>query len=233
MADGGWERSPTGIAIANRNNSLLDDFKRALPDFRPQDNVGSAYCVRRYVVDEHLGGPEGLAIARHELAKRGIRLILDFVPNHVALDHPWVSEHPEFFIQGNADDAKNDPVSFAQVGGRVFACGRDPYFPAWQDVLQLNAFQPGLRQTVLGSVSSIAGQCDGIRCDMAMLLLNSIFERTWGSRAGQRPATNTGVTCFLPSRKRILNFSLLPKLLGPRVGATTTGVRLLLRQTAL
>ena len=184
-----WERSPAGIAIANRNNSLLDDFKRALPDFRLLDNVGSAYCVRRYSVNELLGGPEGLAVARQELAKRGVRLILDFVPNHVALDHPWVSEHPEFFIQGNADDAKNDPVSFAQVGGRVFACGRDPYFPAWQDVLQLNAFQPGLRQAAIETVSSIARQCDGIRCDMAMLLLNPIFERTWGNRAGQRPAT--------------------------------------------
>jgi Alpha amylase, catalytic domain len=186
---GVWERSPAGIAIANRNKSLLDDFKRALPDFRPQDNVGSAYCVRRYSVDEHLGGPEGLAVVRTELAKRGIRLVLDFVPNHVALDHPWAGEHPEFFIQGNLDDAKNDPVSFAQVGGRVFACGRDPYFPAWQDVLQLNAFQPGLRQAAIETVSSIARQCDGIRCDMAMLLLNSIFERTWGNRAGKQPAT--------------------------------------------
>ena len=46
-------------------------------------------------------------------------------------------------------------------------------------------FNPRLRQAVLETVSSIAGQCDGIRCDMAMLLLNSIFERTWGSRAGQ------------------------------------------------
>ena len=91
---GVWERSPAGIAIANQNNSLVDDFKRALPDFRPQDNVGSAYCVRRYVVDKQLGGPEGLSAARQELAKRGIRLILDFVPNHVARDHPWVIVHP-------------------------------------------------------------------------------------------------------------------------------------------
>jgi hypothetical protein len=187
---GVWERSPAGIAIANRNKNLLDDFKRALPDFRLQDNVGSPYCVRRYVVDQHLGGREGLASARRELAKRNIRLILDFVPNHVAPDHPWVGEHPEYFIQGGAEDARNDPVSFAQVGGRVFACGRDPYFPAWQDVLQLNAFQPGLRQAVIETVSDIAGQCDGIRCDMAMLLLNSIFERTWGSRAGKPPATD-------------------------------------------
>lgn len=185
---GVWERSPAGIAVANRNQGLLEDFRRALTDFQPEDNVGSPYCVRRYVVDEHLGGPAGLATARGELARRGIKLILDFVPNHVAPDHPWVFEHPEYFVQGNADDARNDPASFVEAGGQVFACGRDPYFPAWPDVLQLNAFQPGLRQAVIETVAEIAGQCDGIRCDMAMLLLNTIFERTWGARAGTRPA---------------------------------------------
>ncbi len=186
---GVWERSPAGIAVANQNKNLLDDFRRALPDFRPQDNVGSPYCVRRYVVDQHLGGPRGLAVARKELAKRNMRLLLDFVPNHVAPDHPWASAHPEYFVQGNAEDARNDPASFVTIEGRVFACGRDPYFPAWQDVLQLNAFQPGLRKAVIDTISSIADQCDGVRCDMAMLMLNPIFERTWGSRAGQRPAT--------------------------------------------
>ncbi|MGB7950150.1 MAG: alpha-amylase family glycosyl hydrolase, partial [Candidatus Binatia bacterium] len=184
-----WERSPAGIAIANQNKDLLADFKRALPDYRQHDNVGSPYCVRRYVVDEHLGGPAGLAAARRALAQRNIRLILDFVPNHVARDHPWVTDHPEYFIQGDPDDVARDPVSFTKVGGRVFACGRDPYFPAWQDVLQLNAFQPGLREAVNETVSLIASQCDGIRCDMAMLLLNAIFERTWGGRVGHAPAT--------------------------------------------
>ena len=198
---GVWERSPAGIAIANQNKGLLEDFRRALPDFRPEDNVGSPYCVRQYVVDEHLGGPEGLAIARRELAKRGLKLILDFVPNHVAPDHPWVIDHPEYFVQGNADDARNDPASFVEAGGKVFACGRDPYFPAWPDVLQLNAFQPGLRQAVIETLSDIAGQSDGVRCDMAMLLLNQIFERTWGSRAGQRPATEYWVEVISAIKK--------------------------------
>src|SRR5262245_45741631 len=134
---GVWERSPGGIAIANRNQNLRADFQRALPDFQLADNVGSPYCIRRYVVDAHLGGPEGLAHVRKELARRGMRLILDFVPNHVAPDHPWVDEHPEYFIRGSAEDARNDPASFFVKDGRVFACGRDPYFPAWADVLQL------------------------------------------------------------------------------------------------
>ncbi|HAM51900.1 MAG TPA: alpha-amylase [Nitrospiraceae bacterium] len=199
---GVWERSPTGIQVANKNQSLIADFRRALTDFRPEDNIGSPYCVRRYVVDNHLGGPEGLAIARQELKKLGVRLILDFVPNHVARDHPWVIEHPEYFIQGTAGEASHDPTSFVEIGGKVFACGRDPYFPAWQDVLQVNAFQPALRQAAIEAVSDIASQCDGVRCDMAMLLLTAIFERTWGSRAGQRPATEYWVN-MIPAIKKV------------------------------
>ena len=185
---GVWERSPAGIEISMHNPGLLEDFRRALPDFSPQDNAGSPYCVRRYVVDEQLGGPNGLAAARSMLSKRGLRLILDLVPNHVAPDHPWAVDHPEYFVQGNADDLSRDPASFVEVAGRVFARGRDPYFPAWPDVLQLNAFQPALRQAVIETVTDIGGQCDGIRCDMAMLMLNDIFERTWGPRAGAKPA---------------------------------------------
>ena len=132
---------------------------------------------------------DGLAAAREQLAKRGIRLILDFVPNHVAPDHPWVGSNPEYFIQGSVADARNDPASYLQLDGGVFACGRDPYFPAWPDVLQLNAFDPGLRRAAAETLRNIAEQSDGVRCDMAMLLLNPVFERTWGGRAGPRPPT--------------------------------------------
>ncbi len=185
---GVWERSPAGIEISMRNAGLLQDFRRALPDFSAADNVGSPYCVRRYVVDDHLGGPSGLAVARERLAERRLRLILDFVPNHVAPDHPWVSAHPEYFIQGDDEDLRRDPASFIAAGGKVLACGRDPYFPAWPDVLQLNAFDPGLRSAAVETVREIADQCDGVRCDMAMLMMSDVFERTWGPRAGARPA---------------------------------------------
>jgi len=184
---GVWERSPAGIAVSMGNQGLLDDFHRALPDFTAADNVGSPYCVRNYVVDPHLGGAQGLAKARKELAKRGLRLILDFVPNHVAPDHPWAKDHPEFFIQGTPEDALREPAAFLAVGRDVFACGRDPFFPAWPDVLQLNAFNPGLRQATIDTLLGIAGQCDGVRCDMSMLMLNIIFERTWGEKAGAKP----------------------------------------------
>ncbi|MBO0910659.1 MAG: alpha-amylase [Acidobacteria bacterium] len=203
---GVWERSPASIAISNQNKTLVDDFKRALPDFSVEDNVGSPYSVRNYVVDEHLGGPQGLAAARRELSERGMKLILDFVPNHVAPDHPWVAQHPQYFIQGNAEDLQNDPSSFIEIGGTVFASGRDPFFPAWADVLQLNAFNPDLRRAVFDTISAIAGQCDGIRCDMAMLLTNPIFERTWGGRSGKRPATEYWVDIISAIKNRHPNF---------------------------
>ena len=206
---GVWERSPAGIAISMRNPGLLEDFRRALPDFAVPDNVGSPYCVCRYVVDRHLGGPEGLAAARRALAKRGLRLVLDFVPNHVAPDHPWVIEHPEYFVQGNADDARNDPAAFVAVGGTVFACGRDPYFPAWPDVLQLNAFNPGLRAAAIDTLADIAAQCDGVRCDMAMLMLNNIFERTWGARAGARPVSDYWTTVIPATRAKYREFRFI------------------------
>jgi hypothetical protein len=114
---------------------------------------------------------------------------LDYVPNHVAPDHPWVGAHPEYFIRGAAQDLALAPGEFFEIGGAVFACGRDPYFPPWQDVLQLNAFHLQLRQAAIRTLQEIAGQCDGVRCDMAMLLITRVFEQTWGTRAGHAPAT--------------------------------------------
>jgi len=185
---GVWERSLAGIRIANENVGLQADFHHVLPDFTPADNIGSAYCVRNYIVDQHLGGPEGLATARQRLAQHGLRLILDFVANHVATDHPWIIEHPEYFVQGTLDDLVQTHGEFFEAGGTVIANGRDPYFPPWLDVAQLNAFSPSLRQAMIETLISIAEQCDGMRCDMAILLINSIFKRTWGSRPGEPPS---------------------------------------------
>jgi hypothetical protein len=184
---GVWRRSAAGRDIALRTPALVAGCRQALPDLTDADVVGSPYCVRDYVVDGRLGGDQGLATARHELARRGVSLVLDFVPNHVAPDHEWVTGSPELLVRGSAEDLEREPGAFLRAGAHVLACGRDPYFPAWPDVVQVNAFAPGLRAAYRDVLSGIAGRCDGVRCDMAMLVMNDVFARTWGERAGPPP----------------------------------------------
>ncbi|WP_329444681.1 alpha-amylase family glycosyl hydrolase [Streptomyces canus] len=185
---GVWERSPAGLEIALRDEGLRASFREALSDVTEGDIAGSPYCVRDYVVDPSLGGPDGLAAARTQLAARGLRLLLDYVPNHVAPDHPWLTSGPDRLVRGTAGDLARAPAEFIEAGGRVFARGRDPYFPPWPDVVQLNGFSDALREAAVDTLVSIGDQADGVRCDMAMLLMNDIFGKTWGDRAGTTPA---------------------------------------------
>ena len=113
--------------------------------------------------------------------------MLDFVPNHMGLDHPWVEDHPEYFIQGTELDLARAPQNYTRVkrksGNMVLAYGRDPYFAGWPDTLQLNYANPATQEAMIGELVKIAGQCDGVRCDMAMLVLPEVFKRTWGHEA--------------------------------------------------
>ncbi|HXW79332.1 MAG TPA: hypothetical protein VEJ84_07520, partial [Acidimicrobiales bacterium] len=112
------------------------------------------------------------------------------------------SEHPERFVRGEPHDVEQDPAAWLAVGGNVLARGRDPYFPPWPDVVQLNAFSPELRSATAGTLGDISDQCDGIRCDMAMLLTNNVFSRTWGGRTGDAPAEEFWPTVIGELRQR-------------------------------
>ena len=185
---GVWERSPVGRTIALEHPDLQAEYHDALPDFQPEDVVGSPYAVRRYVVDATFGGDAALALLRERLAERGLGLVLDYVPNHTAVDHPWLDTHPTAYIQGTHTEFESQPGAFfAGPHGDIFAHGRDPYFPPWTDTAQLNAFSPVLRAKTAETLLYIAARCDAVRCDMAMLLTDNIFSQTWGERAGDPP----------------------------------------------
>ncbi|HVM20282.1 MAG TPA: alpha-amylase family glycosyl hydrolase [Egibacteraceae bacterium] len=184
---GVWERSPVGAAIARTEPGVRAELAAALADLTDDDIVGSPYCIRAYTVDAHLGGDDGLAAARASLTRRGVRLLVDYVPNHVARDHDWVTDPRGLVITGDEQDVSERPGEFFAVDDRVVALARDPYFPPWTDVAQLDAFSPALRAATVETLRRIADRADGVRCDMAMLMTTEVFARTWGERAGAPP----------------------------------------------
>jgi hypothetical protein len=181
---GVWQTGAAGRSVSQHHPAIREACEAALPDVTDADICGSCFAVTGYRVHDELGGDEALAVLRARLAERGVRLMLDFVPNHTALDHPWVSEHPEFYVQGTEDDLAAAPANWTRVatgdGEQVLAYGRDPYFAGWPDTLQLDYSSPSLRTAMADALGTAAAHGDGLRCDMAMLLLPDVFERTWG-----------------------------------------------------
>jgi glycosidase len=181
-----WSIGPTGRAISSSNTQWHSEYLKVLPDLRKDDISGSPFAICSYSVDPSLGGDSALARLRERLHTRGLKLITDFVPNHIGFDHPWVLEHHDFIISAEepADLASYDRDSWTTLpDGRTVAFGRDPNYPGWVDTVQLNLFNPALREALASELNSIAERCDGVRCDMAMLIEPDVFKATWGERA--------------------------------------------------
>ena len=199
-----WQTGTAAQRISRTNPEWRKEFGETLPDLREEDIGGSGFAITGYTVHQQLGGDAALARLRERLRRRGLRLMLDFVPNHMALDHPWLEQHPDYFVSGSERDLARTPQNYTRLGGPIFAYGRDPYFSGWPDTLQLNYGNPALQEAMTGELLRIAGQCDGVRCDMAMLVLPEVFQRTWGinsqpfwPRATERVRQRFPKFCFM------------------------------------
>jgi hypothetical protein len=182
-----WQTGAKSREVSRSHAEWRREFQSTLPDLTEDDIAGSGFAISEYKVSESLGGDAALARLRKRMSKRGLRLMLDFVPNHGGLDHPHLSRFPDYFVSGSDGDFALAPHNFYNVtapdGAKRYAHGRDPYFPGWPDTLQFNYANAGLQELLIEELQRIADRCDGVRCDMAMLVLPEIFERTWGVRA--------------------------------------------------
>ncbi len=181
---GVWKRSTAGRLLSRSYLPLLSRYDEALPGWTLDDVAGSPFSIERYEPDPLIGSWADLESIRRQLHDLGMRLILDFVPNHTGQDHPWVREHPEYYIRGDLAAYRKAPGEFfmsesANGDAQVIAYGRDPNFAPWTDTAQLNYFNPELRAAMIAQLRHISQFCDGVRCDMAMLLLNDSFHQTW------------------------------------------------------
>lgn len=187
---GVWKRSRRAVEVFRKEPeyaSFKALFDSVLSGWTEDDLIGSPYSIASYSPDPLIGDWEDIDSVRRELNRLGMGLVLDFVPNHTAPDYPWVESHPEYYLQGTEDDYKREPISFTQVktdGKTLYMFrGKDPFFPPWTDTLQFNYFNPDMRTALVGEMKRLAGHADGLRCDMAMLVLNDIFRGTWGRAA--------------------------------------------------
>lgn len=185
---GVWRRSPGARAQALRQYREHRAYRDGLPDIQEQDIQGSAYAIYGYTLDPFLGKPEDLGKLRKRLNRLGLKLMLDFVPNHLAHDHPWTRTHPEYFVQGDKNAQHHHPGWFFKTsGGQILAHGRDPHFPPWDDTVQMHFFSPAARKAQIQAMQKIAAVCDGVRCDMAMLGLNAVFKKVWHEQLAHTP----------------------------------------------
>lgn len=184
---GVWERSPAARQQALTNPQLRREYAAALSDQSARDVGASPYAVRRYRLEAALGRADELTLVHERLRRNGLGLILDFVSNHVARDHPWTMRQPEYFIRPSAAALARNPDWFFEARPGVFlAHGRDPNFPPWTDTAQFDFSSPELRRALIGELLAIAQVSDGVRCDMAMLALNDVHATTWTEAGGER-----------------------------------------------
>ncbi|HOI57700.1 MULTISPECIES: alpha-amylase family glycosyl hydrolase [unclassified Methanoculleus] len=181
---GVWETGEAGRRVSGSNEEWLSGYRSLLPDLREEDICGSGFAIADYRLHPDLGDAGALVRFRDRVHGEGLLLMLDFVPNHTALDHLWVRDHPDYYIRGTEEDLAGRPQDFTRVdlhsGSAVLAHGRDPYNSSWPDTLQLDYANPTLEEAMTAEIQRIAEWCDGVRCDMAMLLLPEVFRETWG-----------------------------------------------------
>lgn len=167
---GVWKTSPASVAIS-----------RALqPDFE-----GSPYAVFEYEVSPELGGEPALRAFVERAHALGIKVMVDFVGNHVARDAPLLDAHPEFAVHWKPTVRNAHPADYFEHPKGRFAHGKDPYFPGWTDTAQLDYAHPALRAHQIEVLKKIAGLVDGVRCDMAMLVLRDHVRQHWFPKVGK------------------------------------------------
>lgn len=195
---GVWNTNEIGFEV-ERQDWEITKYTSILPDLREEDLRGSPYAIDRYILDPQMGEMADLATLKGIVNKAGLKLILDFVPNHFGAHSELIRTHPEVFMQGTEVQMEKYPgVFFKHASGGIFAHGKDPNFDPWMDTVQVDYRSSGSRAFIRQALVDVAAYCDGLRCDMSMLLQKHVFRRTWGF-AGGTTSFSDWETPFWPS----------------------------------
>jgi len=169
---GVWQLGPYGLNFDRRDG--VDPYLSILPDCKMEDIIGSVFAVTNYTVNTEIGTLNDLKRLKSTLNNAGMNLMLDFVPNHSALDSYLMKGDLSYYIR-----APSGVVDSSKYYSNGVAYGSAAYCDPWRDVGQFNYFEPKTRMLMSSYLSTIAELADGVRCDMAHVVLNSAFGSQW------------------------------------------------------
>eukprot|EP00727_Mastigamoeba_balamuthi_P007160 m51a1_g3064 putative alpha-amylase family protein (521) ;mRNA; r:1006465-1012739 len=173
---GAWQLGTVGPQL---DKAQRESFRSILPDVTDDDIIGSPFAVYEYTCNPGHGNDTDILWLRDRLHERNLALWLDFVPNHSALDSPWVSNNIDFYVRAPKD--QSPPYNPRKYYSNGVAYGNCPNSDnPWTDVAQLNYWNPDTRQLMVEKLMHVAALADGIRCDVAYILMNYLFEQAWG-----------------------------------------------------
>ncbi|KAL0236855.1 hypothetical protein PCE1_000252 [Barthelona sp. PCE] len=173
---GVWQKGEIGPNLDRNNPDILEDCHKLMDNCNPKvDIIGSPFSIVEFVVAEEFGGNEGLAVLRQQLKRHGVGLMLDYVPNHTALDSPNVEACPECYIRC-PEGWDCDPEVYYKNGIAFGSSGKGDH---WRDVAQLNYWEPKTMHYSINNMLAAASMCDALRVDMAMVVMNDNFENSW------------------------------------------------------
>jgi glycosidase len=127
--------------------------------------LGSPYAARDYrAINPAYGTAEDFRALVEAVHGRGMKLILDWVPDHTAADHPWVTEHPEYYFR----DGQGQPMVPRDADGKL---------TDWTDVVQLDYGNPAVRREMIATMRWWLQEfgIDGFRVDVAGFIPNDFW----------------------------------------------------------
>lgn len=178
---GVWKACDSVVEKYCFEDDLVKSYERALKDWQKTDVIGSPFAIDKYEINPMLGEGDDLKKLRKKLNNLGLGLILDFIPNHFGAGSSIIKTNPEVFLPVDKDFYGKESHTYFKPDNseKYFAHGRDPFFPAWQDTIQVNYYNETARKFMTDVLLELTNVCDGVRCDMAMLMLNNVFKNTW------------------------------------------------------
>ena len=174
---GVWQIGEYGLKHDRETKSLISNYQKNLPDYTTDDAIGCPFSIIDYICNKEIcpNGDEDLLYLKKKLNSMGIRLMVDFIPNHFSLDSVLINENKDYFIQAPKNNS-NDSNKYFENG---IAYGNMQYSSPWTDVAQLNYYNLETRKMMKKKLLRIAELSDGVRCDMAYIILNDYFYETW------------------------------------------------------